>query len=106
MKELTVFEQIILTAIVRLEDNAYGVSIRNKITEVTNKELIYGTLYNVLDQLVRKEYVMKWRGSPISERGGRSKMFYKLTPKGFEALQESRELQKSIWEGLPDFAHD
>ncbi|MFA9453634.1 MAG: PadR family transcriptional regulator [Candidatus Aminicenantaceae bacterium] len=106
MKELTVAEEIILTAILRLEDNAYGVAIRKKVAEVTQKEFIYGTLYNLLDQLVRKGYVSKNRGAPTPERGGRSKIYYALTPSGVEALQGARSLHKKIWEGLPDLAVD
>ncbi len=104
MKELTVSEEIILTAIWRLEDNAYGVTIRKKVEEVTRRDMIYGTLYNILAQLVRKGYVNKSRGMPTSERGGRSKMYYQLTSTGISALQEARELQKLIWEGLPDLS--
>jgi DNA-binding PadR family transcriptional regulator len=106
MKELTVAEEIILTAILRLEDNAYGVAIRKKVAEVTQKELIYGTLYNLLDQLVRKGYVSKSRGTPTPERGGRSKIYYALTPSGVEALQDAHSLHQKIWDGLPDLAAD
>ncbi len=104
MKELTVAEEIILTSILRLEDNAYGVAIRKKVADVTQKELIYGTLYNLLDQLVRKGYVIKTRGTPTPERGGRSKIYYALTPSGIEALAETRGLHNKICEGLPDLA--
>ena len=104
MKELTISEEIILTAIWRLKDNAYGVTIRKKVEEVTRRDMIYGTLYNILAQLVRKGYVKKSRGMPTSERGGRSKMYYQLTSAGIKALQEAHELQKLIWEGLPDLA--
>lgn len=106
MKELTVAEEMILTAILRLGDNAYGVAIRKKVTEVTQKEIIYGTLYNLLDQLGRKGYVSKSRGTPTPERGGRSKIYYALTPSGVEALQHSHRLHKKIWDGLPDLAAD
>ena len=104
MKELTVAEEMILTAILRLGDNAYGVAIRRKVTEVTQKEFIYGTLYNLLDQLVRKGYVGKSRGTPTPERGGRSKIYYALTPEGVAALEFARSLHQKIWEGLPDLA--
>ena len=106
MKELTISEEIILTAILRLGENAYGVAIRKKVAEVTHKEFIYGTLYNLLDQLVRKGYVSKSRGTPTAERGGRSKIFYALTSSGIEALQDARSLHTKIWEGLPDLAAD
>ena len=100
MKDLTISEQLILTAIWRLKDNAYGVTIRKKIAEVTKKDLIYGTLYNFLDQLLRKDLVTKNPSEPKSERGGRSKMIYNLTEKGYTALSEARSLQDSIWSGI------
>lgn len=104
MNNLTLAEEILLTAIWRLKDNAYGVTIRKKVADVTKKNVIYGTLYNSLDQLLRKGYVAKIRGKPVAERGGRSKMFYTLTPKGIEALQNARELQRRIWKGIPEFS--
>lgn len=104
MKELTLAEEILLTAIWRLKDNAYGVTIRKKVADVTKRNVIYGTLYNSLDQLLRKGYVTKTRGKPVAERGGRSKMFYTLTPSGIQAIQNARELQRRIWDGIPKFS--
>ena len=102
MRELTIPEEILLTAIWRLEDNAYGVKIRKKVAEVTGKDIAFGSLYNILAQVVRKGYVRKERGSPTAERGGRSKIYYRLTPQGINALNAARKLHKLIWEGLPD----
>jgi len=102
MYGLTLMEEILLTAIWRLQDMAYGVSIRKKITEVTGEEMIYGTLYNLLDQLVRKSYLRKSRGRPTPERGGRSKIYYKLTPQGIKALQQARELHCRVWDGIQE----
>ncbi|MCJ7581594.1 MAG: PadR family transcriptional regulator [Candidatus Aminicenantes bacterium] len=102
MKPLTVPEEILLTAILRLEDNAYGVTIRKKIAQVTGQDIGYGTLYNILAQLVRKGYVSKSRSAPTSERGGRSKIFYRLTASGLKALLDARLLQKKIWKNFPD----
>jgi DNA-binding PadR family transcriptional regulator len=102
MKEITVLEEIILTTIFRLDDDAYGVSIRQKVSEITKKHIIYGTLYNTLDQLLRKGYVRKTMGKPTPQRGGRSKIYYTLTAKGLKALQDSRELRQRIWDGIPE----
>jgi PadR family transcriptional regulator PadR len=102
MRELTIPEEILLTAIWRLEDNAYGVKIRKKVAGVTGRDIAFGSLYNILAQVVRKGYVKKERGVPTSERGGRSKMYYRLTPRGISALKAARRLQQLIWEGLPD----
>jgi DNA-binding PadR family transcriptional regulator len=101
MKQITILEEIILTTILRLKEEAYGVAIRQKVADLINKDLLYGTLYNTLDQLFRKGYVNKAQGKPSPERGGRGKIFYSLTPKGTKALQESRDLHKKLWKDLP-----
>jgi DNA-binding PadR family transcriptional regulator len=103
MTILTINEQILLLAIWQLGDNAYGVTIREKMTEMTRKKIVYGTLYNSLDKLVKKGYTTTSRGEPSPERGGRSKIFYALTPAGKAALQRTRELQASLWQGVPEF---
>jgi DNA-binding PadR family transcriptional regulator len=100
MKHITRLEEIILTTILRLEEEAYGVAIRQKVVELTNEDLIYGTLYNTLDQLFRKGYVQKKRGKPTPERGGRGKIYYSLTSQGIDALRESRKLHEKLWKGL------
>ena len=64
-KLLTVPEEMLLTAIWRLRDRAYGVTIRCKIEEVTGRDIGYGTLYNILAQLHRKGYVSRSRSVPV-----------------------------------------
>jgi len=103
MQELTIQEEIILTAIWRLKEEAYGVLIRKNVAEITDKQMMYGTLYNTLSQLLRKGYVSKNKGEPTAARGGRSKMYYRVTQDGVKALQNNRELHRSIWKGIPEF---
>jgi DNA-binding PadR family transcriptional regulator len=104
MGSLTVTEQIYLIAIWHLKENAYGVKIREKILELTGKSMVFGTLYNNLDTLVKKGYVETKRGSSGPNRGGNIRVFYNLTKDGERSLQESRELQRSLWESVPESA--
>ncbi|MCK4932550.1 MAG: helix-turn-helix transcriptional regulator [Candidatus Aminicenantes bacterium] len=106
MKELTLLEQMILAAVFALKDGAYGVSIRKRVEKLTGKRLMYGTLYNALDQLLRKGYVTKTKGTTSSTRGGRPRIYYALTPSGKKALRASHNLQQSIWESIPGFLGD
>lgn len=106
MKDLTLSELIFILAIWRLEDNAYGVTIRKQIAQVTGKTYTYGTLYSALDQLFKKGYVTKSAGPPTTERGGRSKIFYRLSPEGIMALKAAHQLQRAIWKGVPEFSLD
>lgn len=103
MKELTVLEQIILSVIWSQKDEAYGVSIRQKVKKIAEKNLNYGTLYNNLEQLLRKGYVTKIQGESTPDRIGRPRIFYVLTPQGQKALREAYELHTSIWNSIPDF---
>ncbi len=104
MSNLTKNEEILMLAVYRLKDNAYGVSIKERINEVTGKNWNYGTLYCSLDQLVKKGLLFKKEGEPLAERGGRRKIFYSLSPDGTEALQEAHELQKALWGEIKSIA--
>jgi len=104
MKLLSRNEEIVLIAIWRLKDNAYGVTIREQVSEVTGHEWSFGTIYVPLDKLTNKGYVSKKMSEPTAERGGRSKCLYELTPKGKEALREIRKVEKALWDGISDVA--
>ena len=103
MNKVTITEQILLLAIWRLKDDAYGVKIRELVCEYTNSDVGFGTLYNNLDQLVKKRYVKSFKGEPTAVRGGKRKVYYKITELGMEALQFARELQNKLWDGIPEY---
>ena len=94
------FEQIVLLAVLRLGENAYGVPIRREIEERTGRSLTVGALYRTLDRLEEKAFVTSWFSDPIPERGGRSKRYFKVEPSGLRALRESRAALIAMWEGL------
>ena len=106
MKELTRTEEILLLAIWRLKDNAYGVTIRKQIVEAARKDYTYGTLYGRLEQPVRKGYVVRVKGEPTPERGGRSKTFYELTREGIQALKQALEQHHAVWQGIDPITLD
>ncbi len=106
MKKLTALEESILITIFRLKDDAYSVSIHRKLFEMTGSDMIIGSLYNVLDQLSKKGYLNKKRGYPVSERGGKSKMYYSVSKDGLKALDETRKLHTKLWNGLPDILYN
>lgn len=106
MKLLSRNEEIILLAIWRLQGNAYGVTIRDQVSDVTGKEWTFGAIYVPLDKLTQKEYIMKYYSEPTTIRGGRSKCLYRLTPEGKEALKDIREVTDALWRDIPDAAFD
>ena len=104
MPELTKKEEILMLTIWRLREEAYGVRIKKHIRDVTGKEWNYGTLYAMLDQLVKKRMLDRNEGKPMPERGGRRKVFYSITSLGIQSLQDALELQKAIWGGVNKMA--
>jgi len=94
------FEQIVLLAIVRLSDAAYGSTIRDEIEERTARSVAIGALYTALDRLERKGYVSSVMSDPTPQRGGRAKRYYRLRPAGAAALRRSHEALTSMWAGI------
>lgn len=91
-------EEIILLAVKRLLDNAYGVSIRKMVQESTGKYWSIGAIYVPLERLEKKGFVKSSSSDPVSERGGRRKRFFRITPEGVKELEEIRSVNKVIWE--------
>ena len=106
MSDLTKIEEILLLAIWRLRDEAYGVKIRQYVSSVINKDFSYGNLYSALGQLTRKKYVQKSMGTPTPNRRGRSKIFYSVTPTGLEALKKAHEMNETLWAGINKVAFE
>lgn len=95
------FEQIVLTAIVDLGGNAYGVTIHRAVGEVSHpRQISLGAVYATLDRLEDKRLVASWLSDPIPERGGRSRRHYRLEPAGVRALRESVLMAKRVCERI------
>jgi DNA-binding PadR family transcriptional regulator len=94
------FEQVVLLAILRLGENAYGVTIRNEIAEGTRREPSRGALYTTLDRLEEKGFVRSRLGDPTPERGGRAKRYFTVTKHGRAALLQAQRAYQSLLEGL------
>jgi PadR family transcriptional regulator PadR len=93
-------EQIVLLALIRLGDNAYGVPIRQEIERRTKRSLSIGALYRTLERLEDKDFVSSRTGDPTPERGGRAKRFFRAEPLGLRALRRTRDALDVMWEGL------
>lgn len=104
MDDLAVIEEMILLAVWKLKDNAYGVTIRRHISRVTGRTFPYGTLYSSLAKLVRQRFLSKSCGAPSPERGGRGKNFYNITPQGIKALKNALELKNILWDKATEYA--
>ena len=94
------FEQIVLLALLRCGDEAYGVPIANAIAESTGKRVILASVYNTLERLEQKGFVSSSFGEPTAERGGRAKRHFEIEAAGHRALNASQDALKSMSEGL------
>jgi len=100
MKLLSRIEEIILLAILKLGDDAYGMSIREEIIRATGKNWLLGAVYGPLGRLHKNGYVRAVPGDPTPERGGRAKVYYRLTREGRKALSEIRKVNAYIWQDI------
>ena len=94
------FEQVVLLAILRLEKQAYGVTIRSEIAACTGREPAPGALYTTLDRMEEKGIVRSWFGEATPQRGGRAKRYFALTKAGHAALVSAQEAYQSLLDGL------
>lgn len=94
------FEHIVVLALLRLGDEAYGVTVRQEIEVRIGREVSIGAVYATLDRLEMKGYVKSQRGGSTPERGGRSKRFFKVTAKGVAAVNRTHRALQSMTEGL------
>ena len=95
------FEQLVLTAIVSLGDNAYGVTIHAKVQALARpKRVLLGAVYVTLDRLEDKGLVSSWFSDPTPERGGRAKRCCRLEPAGVRALQDAAMTARRMSDAL------
>jgi len=102
MKMLSRSEEIVLLAVWKLQDEAYGVEIRKQVSHATGHDWSIGAIYAPLHRLEKKKLVRSFRGEPVAERGGRSKVYYTVTPEGKNSLIETRQIHETIWRDIPD----
>ena len=95
-------EHIVLLAVMRLGENAYGISIRREIESASGRDLSVGAIYATLVRLEEKGFVRSYAGEPTAERGGRAKRYFRMTAKGTGALRNTHEILRKMSAGLED----
>jgi DNA-binding PadR family transcriptional regulator len=107
LRTLGEFEQIVLLAIVRLGENAYGVTLRQEIRARTDRHPSPGALYTTVDRLEDKGLITSRLGDPTPLRGGRAKRFFKVTAKGMTAVARAQRSYQRLLDGLtiPGVSH-
>jgi len=98
---LTDFELMILLAVLRLGDEAYGVRIARDIEATTARRVLLGAAYAALERLETNGLVASTIGSATAERGGRAKRFFRVTPRGLRAVKDTRQALTAMWRDIP-----
>jgi len=101
------FEQIVLLAILRLDDGAYGTAIRQEISVCTGRDPAPGALYTTLERLEEKGLVTSTFGDPTPLRGGRAKRYFRVSGEGVRAVARSQRAYRALLKGLnlPGVSH-
>jgi PadR family transcriptional regulator, regulatory protein PadR len=95
------FELMVLLAILRVGEDAYGMLVAREIETASGKEVGLGSVYAALERLTEKGLVSSSVGDPTPERGGRAKQYFRVTAKGLKAAREARHTFANLWHGIP-----
>ena len=106
MKWLTRIEEIMLLAIWKLKDHAYGITIREQVEKDTGVKWLSGAIYVPLSRLKTSGYVKTRKADRSAEPGGRPRIYYTLTPLGVKKLISLQKMIKTLWADVPDLKHE
>ncbi|MDN5205500.1 PadR family transcriptional regulator [Fulvivirgaceae bacterium BMA10] len=94
-------EEMLLLMVCKLQDEAYGMQIRNEVKEVTGKLYSIGGIYVPLDRLVAKGFLKMEDVEASEDRMGRPRRRFTITAEGLSVLRETRQMELAMWD-LPD----
>jgi DNA-binding PadR family transcriptional regulator len=95
------FVLIVMLALLRQGDDAYGVPIADAIAQSTGKPVILASVYNTLERLEQKGLVRSSLGQPTPERGGRAKRYFSITTAGLREVRAAKKALTVLWRGIP-----
>jgi PadR family transcriptional regulator PadR len=103
---LTDFELMLLLAVLRVGDEAYGVPIAREIETLGERAVMLGAVYAGLDRLELNGLVSSTVGEPTPERGGRAKKYFRVTTEGLKAARRARRTFTRLWAGIPELSRE
>src|SRR4051794_29556837 len=95
------FELMVILALIRLGDEAYGVPISQEIERQSGQEIAVGSVYAALDRLEGRGWITSRMSESTAERGGRAKRYFKVTGKGLKTVRETQRTLVRLWRDLP-----
>ena len=100
MDYLGEFEQIVMLAILRLGETAYGMTIRKEIQDVAKRVASLGAVYTTLERLEDKGFLTSAVGEVTEERGGRAKKYFRVTGLGQAVLKQALNATQAMRAGV------
>ena len=94
------FEHLVMLALLRLKEGAYGMRVRREIQGRTERSVAIGSVYATLDRLEHKGYVKPSIGASGPDGKGRARKYFRLTPAGAQALRRKQDAIERMTEGL------
>lgn len=101
-KYLGDFEQLVILAVMRLGEGAYGMAVRREIESNSERHVSLGAIYATLDRLEEKGFVSSGRSEATPGRRGRAKRFFKVEGLGVRALQDSLAALDRLRKGIKE----
>lgn len=98
------FELMVVLALIRLGEDAYGVPISREIEKRSGREVAIGSVYAALERLEEKGLVASRLGEPTAERGGRAKRYFRITSNGLKEARQTQRTLVSLWKGIPELS--
>lgn len=105
-KHLGQFEETTLLVVAILYSDAYGVSIKKEIEKRNSRSISIGAMRTTLSRLEKKGFLSSAFGEATKIRGGKRKRYFKVTPSGIKALEQTMENRKNLWNAVPRAAFD
>ncbi len=99
--QLGEFEEIVLLTVAVLDQEAYGFGIKEEIESRLERSVSIGALQSALRRMENKGYLTSQKGEGSTERGGRPKLFFRITAHGMRALDHNRNVRLDLWNSIP-----
>jgi DNA-binding PadR family transcriptional regulator len=100
------FDLMLLLALLRLGEDAYGVTISQELEQHTDREVVIASVYARLERLQERGLVTSRLGDATPERGGRAKRFFRITSAGIREVRDARRSLMNLWKGLPELKEE
>ena len=95
------FEELVLTMVAALKEEAYGAAIADEIEQRLKRDVNLSAVHVTLYRLEDKGHIKSSMGGGTNERGGRRKRIYTITSAGMATLRAMKETRLQLWNMVP-----